>query len=507
MGKYTEQLRRAEQQHRRMQERIEQRCRKSGHAWPTTRREFLGHGLIAGTATMLVPSIATLMSRAAKAQVAECPLGGVGGLLGAGKIPFIAIDQGGGASMVGDNVVVGKAGGQEDFLNPAGFRKQGLPAAIQPPVRGVNRDFGFAMHPDSALLNGMLAQTSLATRMNTNGSVIPARSENDTGNNPHNMCGGIARAGAAGEFAVRVGTRGGDTGGRSDEPASMGGFPNTRIEDAAGAIGLLGGGEVGFPGGPVATAAQAIAQLKLDKLNEEAKVEALLKCGVDQHTAKFASAIQAATLDPNQDVNIAAAFANVDIVNDDDFAKAAAVAKVVIGGFGGCGTIEYGGRDYHRDPRPETEGKDFVVGQVIGASLEYAALTQRPLMIVCFSDGSVNADVDEPENAGPAGNNVIKFRHRSDNSEVAASFMLAYSPNGRPVPRVNQTVSEQIGFFTANGNVDTNSTPFANNPTVLAEMCVANYMALHGEEANFNAVLPGNSLGDPSAFLAWASIV
>ena len=53
--------------------------------------------------------------------------------------------------------------------------------------------------------------------------------------------------------------------------------------------------------------------------------------------------------------------------------------KVVINGYGGAGTIEYGGRDYHQDPRPETDGKDFVVGQVIGASLEYAAQLGKPL--------------------------------------------------------------------------------------------------------------------------------
>ena len=40
----------------------------------------------------------------------------------------------------------------------------------------------------------------LLARAGTNGVVIPARSENDTGNNPHNPVYGIAQAGANGQF-------------------------------------------------------------------------------------------------------------------------------------------------------------------------------------------------------------------------------------------------------------------------------------------------------------------
>ena len=38
MGKYVEQYRRAEEQHRRLQQRIEEQCRRTGHARPVTRR-------------------------------------------------------------------------------------------------------------------------------------------------------------------------------------------------------------------------------------------------------------------------------------------------------------------------------------------------------------------------------------------------------------------------------------------------------------------------------------
>jgi hypothetical protein len=185
MGKYQEQFRRAQARQKSFEQRVTDACRKSGHARPKTRREFLNQGLIAGVSTVFLPSIATLLTREASAQAADCVIDN-NGLLGAGKIPFLAIDQGGGANIAGSNVMVGGMGGQDDFLSADGYAKLGLPNAIIPQNVGVDRSFGVAMHPNSALLRGMLDKTNVGTRANTNGCVIPARSENDTGNNPHN---------------------------------------------------------------------------------------------------------------------------------------------------------------------------------------------------------------------------------------------------------------------------------------------------------------------------------
>src|SRR5690606_28836876 len=115
---------------------------------------------------------------------------------GAGKIPFICFDLAGGANMAGSNVLVRGQGGQFDFLSTAGYRKLGLPGDMVPgvteatPTATSNGDhtdtsLGLAFHSDSAFLRGI--QASLRTpgvAANVNGAVIPARSENDTGNNP-----------------------------------------------------------------------------------------------------------------------------------------------------------------------------------------------------------------------------------------------------------------------------------------------------------------------------------
>jgi len=49
------------------------------------------------------------------------------------------------------------------------------------------------------------------------------------------------------------------------------------------------------------------------------------------------------------------------------------------------------------------------------------------------------------------------------------------------------------------GTIETGSTPFANSVTSLAEVAVLNYMALHGEQANFGAVLGNPGLGTGAA--------
>ena len=95
-------------------------------------------------------------------------------------------------------MIVGGPGGQRDALSVGGYARLGLPPAIQPFVSNaasLSGDFtddslGLLFHTDSAMLRGILARSS-GLRGFVNGAVIPGRSENDTGNNPHNPMYGI----------------------------------------------------------------------------------------------------------------------------------------------------------------------------------------------------------------------------------------------------------------------------------------------------------------------------
>jgi len=169
--------------------------------------------------------------------------------------------------------------------------------------------------------------------------------------------------------------------------------------------------------------------------------------------------------------------------------------KLVLNSYAGAGTIEMGGYDYHGGARQEGEVKDFRAGRCMGACLEYAARTGVPLMLYVFSDGAVSADTGRLEDDG---NGTAKFRWQDDNSQTAASLMLVYSPNGPPGLR-NGLASQQLGYYRANGSIETASSPFANSVTSLAELVVLNYLALHGQEAMFGAVLNNPGLGTGAA--------
>ena len=58
--------------------------------------------------------------------------------------------------------------------------------------------------------------------------------------------------------------------------------------------------------------------------------------------------------------------------------------------------------------------------------------------------------------------------------------------------------------------METAATPIANNVNQLAQAVTLNYMALHGEQANFGSLFPGHGLGNATlqdSLTAFAPIV
>jgi hypothetical protein len=450
-------------------------------------------------------------SRAAYAQAAECGVN-VGG---AGRIPFVCLDLAGGASVAGSNVMVGGPGGQMDFLSEEGYRKLGLPSDQIPQMPGqLNSELGLTFHSDSAFLLGILSKTSAATRANVNGCVICARSENDTGNNPHNPMYGISRAGAAGELVTLVGTESSDSGGRSRVPESM--FDPTllptKIDRPRDATGLVDTGKLVSlldhdDAVSVMQAAERLSQQKVEKLGEDQIVKDLLLCAYSQSTDLVARYGDPNILDPLRDTDITGLDTSIFSANELDqseFRKAASIMKLVVNGFAGAGTIELGGYDYHDSTRATGERKDFSAGQVMGSLLEYAARRSRPLMLYVFSDGSVASDGQLDNSAAGRGKGIWK----GDNSSTASVFMLVYDPNGRP--RMTTPTANQLGYFRPSGSVETAATRVSDAVDLLAEAIVLNYMALHDDVGRLDQVLPAHGLGsgtDLDSLVAFQPIV
>lgn len=470
-----------------------------GHGRPVSRRDFLGRGLISGAALVMVPSwLQLLAARRAGAQVIDCGVGVAGG----GKIPFIGFDLAGGANIAGSNALVGGPGGQLDFLSLDGYERLGLPGGMTPDRPGqVSTELGLAFHADSAFLRGIVSKTSQTTRDNTNGTVIPARSANDTGNNPHNPVYGIAKAGADGNLLTLIGSENSESGGKSEAPQAMvdPSIRPTKVDSSRDATGLVDTGQLlqllsQDDAGAVMGALEQISDLKLLKMQEDPALEDLIHCNYVQTTDLIANFGDPNALDPEQDPDIAGATGifTAGEFNESRFEKTAAVMKLVIEGYAGAGTIEHGGYDYHDSTRSTGEVRDFLAGQMMGACLEFAARRGQQLMLYVFSDGSVASNGTIDNSADGRG----KLIWRGDNSSTAASLILVYDPAGRP--QLSRPDAAQIGYFRADGSVETASTRIANNVGLLAEAVVLNYLALHNETGMFDTVLPMHGLGTPA---------
>ena len=128
-------------------------------------------------------------------------------------------------------------------------------------------------------------------------------------------------------------------------------------------------------------------------------------------------------------------------------------------------------------------------------------------MIYVFSDGSVfsNGTMDGQME-------VPKGVWTGDSQQTASSFFLVYNPSGRP--ELTSPARQQIGHMRPSGDVETSSSPCANNVNQLVQTVMLNYMALNGEQQHFAEALGSygiaNGLGSGASLdqlIAFNSIV
>ena len=514
------------------------------HPRPVTRRQFLSQGFMTGAAYTVGGVAPLLAARNARGDLSPdldllradpCNITD-----GGGKIPFICFDLAGGANIANSNVLVGQEGGQTDFLSTQGYEKMGLPGDMIPSLQDVNGndfanfDLGLGFHFDSAFRRGILDKVSATTAANINGAIIPARSDNDTGNNPHNPMMGIARAGAMGSILGNAGSENSDSGGNSTQPVML--FDPemrpTKVDRPSDVVNLVDTGDlVGILSKEDATKVmESIYRLSDQKMfnvenlvSRDADIDRAVRCGYLK-AAHIADRFGGVPIDPGQDLDIVAAdgtgiFTAAEFTAGDrsarEFQKTASIMKLVMNGFAGAGTVEMGGYDYHGGARAEGEVKDFRAGQCMGACLEYAARLDMPLMLYVFSDGSLSSNGAIDNSTDGRG----KGEWTSDNSSTAGSFFLVYNPprlGGRPTlmggSLDEQLRHQQIGYMDAGGSVARAATPMANNVNQLVNSVVLNYMALHGEIGQFAGIYQqlgiGHGLGsDLDRWVAFNPIV
>ena len=375
-----------------------------------------------------------------------------------------------------------------------------------------------------------MSVVAASTAANTNGAVICAESQNDTQSNPHNPMYGIAMAGAQGQLLTLIGTQSSVSGGNSMAPMALinPALQPTTISQPSDATSLVpippggkldplsvavlesqarissgvtpqsGSGDTaaftGVLGAPSGTTPGV-------QLYSDPTADATLKNQVRCAYVKAANTADLfgspAALDPTQDPLITGGTTPIFTAaqfSDGDTKKTATVMKMVLDGFAGAGTITMGGYDYHDGTRATGETRNFKAGQMIGAVLEYAARKGTPVMIYVFSDGSLSSNSMVDSSTAGRG----KLGWQGDNSSVASTFFLVYSPKGRPA-LLNGAAGQQIGYFSSDGSVVTTSSPAANSVNALVQLVILNYMGLMGTSGQYSSVFSNPMLGLGSA--------
>ena len=521
--------------------------RHENHPRPVTRRDFLAAGFLGAQGMVIGPAWLGALLRSGKANAGLAT--DIQALTGNGQcnipsgssgLPFICFDLAGGANLVGSEALVGVQGGQANFLSTAGFNKLGVPGNMVPSATGfVSSALGLLWHSDGAILRGILTKaTTPATTANTNGAVVPAMSQNDTAANTINPIYGIAMAGAKGSVLDLIGTESSVSGGNSaplmytvnpalqpatiaqpSDATALAPVPPSGTVDPLALAELesqarITGGVNPYQGsastgseftGVLTDPNGSTPGVQLYPGAGNAQIDAALKNQVrcayvaSSNTANIFSAGPAG-LDPTKDPLIISGsspiFTAADFT-DPDVQMTASVMKLVIDGYAGAGTIALGSFDYHDGTRATGETRNFQAGQMIGAVLEYAQRKNTPVMIQIMSDGSLSANSTVDTSA--AGRDKLGWQ--GDNSSVAATVFLVYSPKGRPALR-NGVAGQQIGYFSSDGSVVVTSSPAANSVNQIPELIILNYMGLMGTDPQFQTLFPQQGLGPASALAA-----
>jgi hypothetical protein len=512
----------------------------NNHKLPVTRRDFLAAGMLSSTGMVVGPAWLGALLKSRRANATLSP--DIQALLASSQcnvpsassgVPFICFDLAGGANLVGSEVLVGQQGGQTNFLSTAGYELLGVPGNMVPSSSAnIDSSLGLLWQADGAIKRGIQSKaTTPATAAGTSGAVFCAESQNDTQTNPHNPMYGIAMAGAQGQLLTLVGTESSVSGGNSQAPMMLinpalqpttisqpsdatalvpippGGQQNplsvavlesqTRI--STGSTPQSGSGDTAAFTGAMSMPNGSTPGVQLYTGSGNAALDAQLKNQVRCAYVKSANTADLfgspAALDPTQDPLITGGSTPIFTASDfsnSDVAATATVMKLVIDGYAGAGTIAMGGFDYHDGTRATGETRNFQAGQMIGAVLEYAQRRQTPVMIYVISDGSLSSNMMvDPSTAGRG-----KLGWQGDNSSVASTFFLVYSPKGRPT-LMNGTAGQQIGYFTAGGNVVSSSSIVGNAVSTLVQTVILNYMGLLGTTNQYSSIFtqPSEALG------------
>jgi hypothetical protein len=482
------------------------------HRKPKSRRDFLAQGALGAVGSVMLPSILNFLFKDVYADPLTCALNSA-----SSQLPFITLDLAGGYPMAQDFTPGGR-GGQMDILPT--YIRQGIPdelkygairngVAIQP-----DRTFGIPLHPDSSFLAGLKAFLPAQYRSNVDGFAICGTSNDDTNINSHNSSYLVAATGRSGQLVPTIGSERTSSGGNAS-PATGSETSNFRpvlVTNRQSAQNIVDRGSLAQilnDDAKLSKVRKAISSLSHSKIMDfhnaplTKQLETLVDCGY-LNMDSLLSQFQPTQIFPNDPIPVSdpltVAFPNTNIAND----ATAAITRLVMQGYAGVGTISLGGYDSHSGNASDTRGKGFEAGRQVAKIIHYAALLNKPIMINIITDGGMGTGAPDttvsdfttnPQNPTIGGDGMLS--RPGDAGSTSMSAVLFYVPGAAQGSLIRSNL-RQVGAFTTDG-VETNYLMMANNnPTNMAKVVTANYLAIHGREAEFKN-LSINSGTDPFA--------
>jgi hypothetical protein len=472
-----------------------------GHRKLLTRRDFISHGLIAGGAYALLPTVIGSLLTSSKAQAAlSCPTLGT---TTPGLIPFIAIDCAGGAGISGNLVAGSQLSGA--LVPLASYGRLGIPYIPGSTPGSIDSRFGAAFHtgpapldstkPVSKMFEGITTRASTLTQGNTRMVSICHQSQDDSSNNELNPVLSVSKSGLKGKLIKNgLGHRRTFSGGNSNPSILETEFKPTYVSNVTGLLSSLSYG-ADFNAYPLVYKEQMMAAIakmsqsqatKLSTLPLGDQFQNLVNCGYITNQ-QFAS--PPTTLDPRINPVMQSVFGITTTQNDTKALRAAIVYNALMGN-AGPSVITVDGCDYHNSVDPTVldavtglpnmshgDYKDLEIGQLVGNILEAAAQLNKPVFIAVYSDGAVSSTLDKRIWTG-------------DYGSASMAFMAHYRPTG-----VSNNRNSQLGAFTSGQAA--NTTPFfAKNPKFVSNVILANYLSVTGQLGLFPSLAPVGFLTD-----------
>ena len=431
-----------------------------------TRRDFLSAGLIQMTASITLPSVATMLARSgvARAQEIVCPKGGNTAL-----VPFITINLAGGAGLSANFVPHDE--GEQPLQS---YSKIGL-GTTPPIMTAFANNAPFAANGISQFIVGVTDNAALTTVLNTAFVAAPVRTRDDSSENKLNLEGMVAKAGRAGSILPHLGSN------RNafafvPPPNPLGVRRFNAIQEA-----LAIGGRLGerLDTSQQAKLFKAIETMTADQTRGlasktgGAEMAQLLNCAAKDNSALVGTPDPG--VDPAADPAYLAVWGNPNM-NSDEYARAAIVYNVIKGN-AAAGTINLGGYDYHNGTRTTGDTRDNNAGTLVGMILQSFAVMGTKGFVAVTTDGAVTGP-----NSGSAGGVWT-----SDRGSAGMAYMLAYDPLTPPSTR-----GFQMGHYLPGRNQQAVDQSFVTSGT--AEMAAAgifaNYLNFSGQLGLLDAVLP-----------------